>query len=511
MTLLPSGRPTARPLRSHSESAEKWFYGLAILFGVYLRLAGFWKPSLWLDELTTVHAASAENWAALWQRCRFEFHPPLYYLVVKVFLFVQPNEFFVRLPSLLFGLASIAVLMMAVRRAAGGQGALYAGAIYALNSQAIYYSQEARMYGMALFLAAVSVHAFVAATAGGGRQALLAYALATLLISYTHLIYSSVLAGQIVVALWLFFSLRERREDLRRLLWTQMAVLLLMMPLAPLYVSLAGSRDRAFGWIPPPDLDWLRHTLKWPDNTLAAGVVALALPLVWINRRKLRFSTTPEKALLGLGICYLALFAAAMALARLGLANIMVPRYLLPSLLGIVILLAMLTVKSGAPSLRMILWTYICFLAGFQALLYFQKGPWVGFPQQDWRGAAFWIQARYQPGDVVLLHSGLAPVKTLSPGVPGAQQYLAAPLGGFYDRGGMERFNLPWGAGELETSPFTPPDVRERVRRARQIFVLVNAPLEVWDWGALERWIQEPGRPPRLKETKMFQELEVQV
>jgi len=122
------------------------------------------------------------------------------------------------------------------------------------------------------------------------------------------------------------------------------------------------------------------------------------------------------------------------------------------------------------------------------------------------------VQEHYRPGDVVLLRSGLIEAKYLPLDDPGAQEYLALPLCGYYDRGGMTVFNLPWSADQLYTGRLTPPAVREQIQRAPQIFFLVSTPPHrSWDWGSQERWMQHPGQPRRRVEERFFRGLEVRV
>lgn len=489
---------------------EKWLYSAAILLGVYLRVAGFWEPSLWLDELSTAWASGAQGWGDLWRRSVLAHQTPLYYMVVRGFLTFGRNEFFLRLPTVIFGLASLAVLMITMRRVGGTRAALYAGAIYALNTRAILHGQEARMYAMVLLATMVSIYFFIASLHQGRSWRLAAYGASTLVVCYSHLIYTSLLLVQILVAFWLQSLRGERPATLRKLIGVQGTLLLLSAPLAPLFVSVGSARAALGSFIPRPNLHDLIWILTWPEMGLAVVLFVLSIPWVWVQRRKLSGLNVAEKALVGQGVGCLAILPAAAILAQLGVVNILDPRYLLLPLMAAIVLSVFVVVRLEDRLLRLGMWTFVLLVGILQATISIRVGSWSAIRKEDWRGAIGWVQQHYRPGDVILLRAGLIEAKYLSPETPGAQEYLALPLCGFYDRGGMTVFNLPWRAGELYSSPLTPVAVQQQAQLAPRVFLLVAAPLD-WDWGLLEKWLQQPGRPPRQVEKHSFEELGVRV
>ncbi len=492
--------------------AEKWFCCLAILFGVFLRLDRFWEPSLWLDELSTAWIATSDGWPTLWHRSLMALQPPLYFAIVKLFLVFGRNEFFLRLPSVIFGLASIGALMMTVRWVAGARAALYFGAVYALTNRAIYHSVEARNYTLVLLETSVSIFFFIASLQRGGRWIRAGYAVSTLLVAYTHLIYSCVLFGQVVVAACYYFFDKKRSGALRLLLRTQVILLLLLTPLFPLFLSIVrNARAGMDSFISRPNLDYWRSLVTHPELGVALVLVLLSLPRMWSRRRQLRGWSAVEKSFLGLGIAYVAIFPAAVLSASVGGPKILEPRYLLLPLLGAIMVVVPVMVRMEDRSLRVALNTYLAVLIGLQFIYWHYVGVRVG--NRDWRQAITWVQEHYRPGDVLLLRSGLIEAKYLSLEDPGAQEYLALPLCGFYDHGGMTVFNLPWHTDQLYSARLTPPAVQERVQGAPQIFFLVaRLPSGSWDWRLQEKWVQRPGEPPPTKiEEHVFDSLQVRV
>ena len=486
---------------------EVLFCGIAIALGVFLRVFRFWAPSLWLDELGTAHVASAPDWATLVARCRFEYHPPLHYIVAKAFLWLGHSELFLRLPSVAFGLGSLALLIVLVTRVAGRRGGLYAGAIWALNSRAIMHSQDGRMYAQALFLTLASVYLLIQVLEGAGRLHLLRYALATLAAGYTHIIFTAVLATEIVAVLVCRHWSPERPGDLRPLLGLQGLVLLLFTPLLPLVRAVAGGRQTLYGWIERPDLAWFLDFLRWPEVAFAA-VLAPGLLLAWKKRRAARPQTTSHVVLASFGLVNLSIWPVAVLLALAGSVNLLQPRYLLLPLVGLLLLTGFCVAKLDEPLLRLGLCVYLALGAYFQIRVAREFGPWAGIlTKQDWRAANAFLHDRYRPGDVVLLRAGLTPVRAIAADEPGVQSFLASPLAGFYSQGPLKIFNLPWYATELPTSTYTPAAVRDEARAAGRVFVLVNPLREPWNWEALESWLG----PRNLLEKRSFQGLQLRV
>jgi hypothetical protein len=490
---------------------EKWLYVGAILFGAFLRIAGFWKPSLWLDELSTAWVASAGGWDVLRERSFLAHQPPTYFLIVKLFLALGRSEFFLRLPSILFGVASIGVFMMLMRRAAGARAALCAGAIYALNSKAIYHGQEARMYALLLLGTLASSYFFLAVVERAGKWNIAGYALATLLVCYTHLIYGTVLAAQIGAAACLYLLLPERRANVVRLLQTQPLLLVLALPLAPLFLSVVGGWRAGLGSfieLPAAKINTLRILLL--ETVLSILAVSVMAQRLWVRRRELGSWTVAERIILVLGVSYLAIFPITVLVAELNIINILEPRYLLVSLLGGIMVAALGFAKTDDPPLRIVFGSYVVGVGLLQATLALSTGPWVSLRHEDWRGAIRWLEQNYRPGDVVLLRSGLIEANYLSWSDPGAREYLALPFSGFYDRGGMTVFNLPRNSERLRDSPLFPEIAQQEAKLARRLYFLVSAPMNgPWNWDLVERWATNGERPLIQSERMTFQELEI--
>lgn len=142
---------------------------LILLLGLILRLIVV-NQSFWLDEAITAETVKNLSFTnILTQFPRFDFHPPLYYLILKVWTYIFGfSEFALRLPSIIFGLATIIVVYKIAFKIIPNKSylALFPPLLLATSQLHIYYSQEARMYALTCFLASLSVCFFLDVLAG---------------------------------------------------------------------------------------------------------------------------------------------------------------------------------------------------------------------------------------------------------------------------------------------------------------------------------------------------------
>lgn len=160
---------------------------IVILFiGLVLRLINL-NQSFWLDEAISVKFASELGPLELIQKFSLgDFHPPLYYLTLHYWLKIFPVlEISTRFPSVIFGTATIYIVYLISRKLYENKTAQTAAILMATTPLHIYYSQEARMYAMAAFLASVSFYFFVSIIKKDNILNWTGFILATVLMLYT--------------------------------------------------------------------------------------------------------------------------------------------------------------------------------------------------------------------------------------------------------------------------------------------------------------------------------------
>jgi mannosyltransferase len=158
------GRPSRWPIFDRSGAqrthmAEWWPLAALVLVGAALRLSTLNLQSFWYDEaFTPVHVLHASLGATLAAVVHHENTPPLWYALVWGWARVAgTGEVALRLPSALAGTATVAVAWGIGRELAGRRTAIATAALVAGNPLFVWYSQEARAYGLFVLMAALAM------------------------------------------------------------------------------------------------------------------------------------------------------------------------------------------------------------------------------------------------------------------------------------------------------------------------------------------------------------------
>jgi mannosyltransferase len=120
------------------------------------------NQSLWLDEATSALVAKM-SFPQIFQRfLPGDFHPPLYYIFLKIWSMVFGfSEVVLRIPSVIFGVLTVFLAYLIGRKIFNKKVALISSLLLATSGLHIYYSQEARMYALAAFLVSMAIYLFI--------------------------------------------------------------------------------------------------------------------------------------------------------------------------------------------------------------------------------------------------------------------------------------------------------------------------------------------------------------
>ena len=144
------------------EEATPWVALIITLVGGFLRLFQLGTKGMWLDETFSVWLANQTVGEMLGWMVTIDQHPPLYYLLLHGWVAQYGDTpYYARLFSALFGIATIPLLYLTGKRMAGRWVGLAAAALLAFSPFHIYYAQEARMYTLLTFNAAVAMYALI--------------------------------------------------------------------------------------------------------------------------------------------------------------------------------------------------------------------------------------------------------------------------------------------------------------------------------------------------------------
>jgi 4-amino-4-deoxy-L-arabinose transferase-like glycosyltransferase len=136
------------------------YYVLVLAF--LLRLIAS-NQSLWLDEATSALVARDYSWNEIInQFLPSDFHPPLYYFVLKIWSSVfGTSELGLRSLSIFLGTLTVYGVYLIGNKIKGNAVGNMAALLLATSSLHIYYSHEARMYVMSTALVTFAVYYFL--------------------------------------------------------------------------------------------------------------------------------------------------------------------------------------------------------------------------------------------------------------------------------------------------------------------------------------------------------------
>lgn len=191
---------------------------LAAIFALaaFLRFDGLGEPSFWLDEiLGQLHVEEARETLRWWQWLT-GFHPehgPLYYAS----MIASRDEWSARFPPALFGVASVVLVWMAARLASQRTlVATSAAVLIAISPLHVYYSREARPYGLIFLLTSAML---VAVLRRSWRLAIVVL----MLMLYTSTATASVVATTAIAAALVWLTSRD--EGRRGARWIALSAL----------------------------------------------------------------------------------------------------------------------------------------------------------------------------------------------------------------------------------------------------------------------------------------------
>ncbi len=197
--------------------------------GLALRVFRLGQWSYWLDEVRTLFAAQLPIGPAMLEATHA---PPLYSFLLHFLIRLGTDEFLLRLPSALLGVASIPFFFTLGRRLIGERPALTATILFTFSPFHLWYSQEVGYYSLVLFLYLVSFELSFRFLETGRWRSLVGYAFtigAALWVQYTTVF---VILVQNFILIW------ELRQDRRRLsAWLFCQVLVGFCFALPLYLT----------------------------------------------------------------------------------------------------------------------------------------------------------------------------------------------------------------------------------------------------------------------------------
>jgi len=225
------------------------YVGIGLALGAVLRIYHLVFESLWLDETTAVFVATSSLKAIMTQV--YDYHPPLYVLILKFWLFFFGHgEFAARFPSVIFGVLSLYVVYRLASLLYDRVVGVVATFFSATSLFLIAYSQEARNYSLLALLSATSVYLFCKFLKKASRKEYFCLLVVNILLSYTHIFGLLVIAAEFIFFL---VFLEKTRQSFVRYMSLLIFNGLVFSPFIVQVVKKIEWTTTAMRWIPTVD------------------------------------------------------------------------------------------------------------------------------------------------------------------------------------------------------------------------------------------------------------------
>lgn len=366
---------------------------LLTIMGAWLRLSHLGGKSLWLDEGATVALArtSWQHFAWVWWYGEANLQT-VYFLLMRGWIHLGQSEAWLRLPSALFGIASIPAIFLVARKFMGAAPALASAALLTFSPTHVSYSQEARSYTLTILLVLLSTYLFVRAVELGRRKDWVLWTLVGILAFYSHDFAALVLVAQ---ASSLFF--KAKLAPWRPVMICGAVILLVALP-GLTYVFRASPENLHFLWMPRPSAKELWHLAIFFGGGGAKVAVALILwtaGLLAVLRSR-RQNSAHDEFWRGMLIVLWGILPVAITTLVSLLHPMFLQRYMIFSLPAMILLAALGVSALDKWRIGLVLVVALCAMSIPTILGEYNK------PREDWRAASNAILSSAAPDDAVV-------------------------------------------------------------------------------------------------------------
>jgi 4-amino-4-deoxy-L-arabinose transferase-like glycosyltransferase len=182
-----------------------WLAAL-VAAAVVLRVIGL-GSELWLDEMVTSVISIRPPLLELLTVYKGDNQHPLYSLLAHMSTsLLGDTPLAMRLPAMLFGVASVPMLYVLGRRLVSQREALLAAALLAVSYHHVWFSQNARGYSMLAFWAILATDLLLRGIREERRSLFVGYAVVVALGIFTHLTMVFLVAAHGLACTWMAFS-----------------------------------------------------------------------------------------------------------------------------------------------------------------------------------------------------------------------------------------------------------------------------------------------------------------
>jgi hypothetical protein len=224
-----------------------------MLVALFFRVQGLAAESAWVDEVCSLECLSEPTLSAYLERYTAvdpTMGPVYFTLQYEWSRIFGSSVLAIRAMSVVFGMASVLVLLLLGKAMFSTRAGLVAAFYAALSLLHIYYSQEIRTYPLVLFLAALSMYTFLGAVKTNRASRWILHGVVNGFLAGTHVIAAFLLVPQ---ALYLLLFRRKQPRYFAVWFLCQIAALL------PVVALMAGRYSSA------REMLFFIHSVSWYD------------------------------------------------------------------------------------------------------------------------------------------------------------------------------------------------------------------------------------------------------
>lgn len=349
--------PSKRLVTAVFSRRIEWISLSAIVgLGIALR---WWSPAMrsdfWYDEMYS-YMTARQPFADMMHSLLLggDANPPLYTFVLHFWLKLGDSDTQAKVLSLIFGTAAIPAIYLLAKRIGDRWVGLLAALLLATSQAAINYSVEARAYAIFLCLSLLSTYFLLSILGEAAAQARVrfkwftGYVIVTALVIYTHWFGLLLLAVQ-ATAFVIYY--RDARRIVGRYLLSLAAIGVCCLPLTPFLWNQIARREAAGGFLWPgrPGLRSLYDLATFlfgGQNLLVLAGVIFVLAYLSQRRRPRPEANHGNRHLLFFSGYFVLPMVIVFTISKLLTRySFFVPRYFLPFVAGVIILIALALVR----------------------------------------------------------------------------------------------------------------------------------------------------------------------
>jgi len=258
-----------------------------LLIGLVLILAGVLRiynasHELWLDEALSYHFVTTRPVSdLLFSLPLIDPHPPLYYIVLEGWTRIAgTSEIALRTPSIVFGTLSVGAFYYLVNAVFDRPTALLSALLMAISPFFITYSQEARMYALAVLLTITATYFLYRAANAPSPSRYLGYVVSAVLLGYTH-VWGLLVLGSHVLYTASVSVTEFSKDEVFSWIVTFVSVGTLLSPWLGVLLWRAFFRTSgALGWLSPPSIRRILTTpVMWVTGVGLHYSLVLTVPV----------------------------------------------------------------------------------------------------------------------------------------------------------------------------------------------------------------------------------------